>query len=41
VRRLTSWACRKARGITRDLKWGVPVPDGVEGLNYEEYKNKV
>jgi len=28
------------RAITRDLKWGVPIPD-VEGLSSEEYKNKV
>lgn len=28
------------RPITRDLRWGVPIPE-VEGLNYEEYKKKV
>ena len=28
------------RAITRDLRWGVPVPE-VEGLDAEEYKNKV
>ncbi|KAL1848586.1 hypothetical protein Plec18167_002210 [Paecilomyces lecythidis] len=31
----------KPRGITRDLRWGVPIPTGVEGLDEEEYKNKV
>ncbi|KAK7421284.1 hypothetical protein QQZ08_010000 [Neonectria magnoliae] len=29
------------RGITRDLKWGVPIPKGLEGLDDEEYANKV
>jgi methionyl-tRNA synthetase len=29
------------RGITRDLKWGVPIPKGLEGLSDEEYANKV
>ncbi|KAF7544482.1 hypothetical protein G7Z17_g9900 [Cylindrodendrum hubeiense] len=29
------------RGISRDLKWGVPIPKGLEGLNDEEYANKV
>ncbi|KAH8729521.1 tRNA synthetases class I (M)-domain-containing protein [Ilyonectria robusta] len=29
------------RGITRDLKWGVPIPTGLEGLSDEEYANKV
>jgi methionyl-tRNA synthetase len=28
------------RAITRDLRWGVPIPD-IEGLSNEEYKNKV
>lgn len=28
------------RAITRDLKWGVPIPK-VEGLSEEEYRNKV
>lgn len=28
------------RAITRDLRWGVPIP-AVEGLNVEEYLNKV
>jgi methionyl-tRNA synthetase len=28
------------RAITRDLRWGVPIPR-LEGLSYEEYKNKV
>lgn len=31
----------KPRSITRDLKWGVPVPQGLEGLSDEEFKNKV
>lgn len=31
----------KPRGITRDLKWGVPIPKGLPGLNDEEYANKV
>ena len=31
----------KPRGISRDLKWGVPIPKGLPGLNDEEYKNKV
>lgn len=30
----------KPRSITRDLKWGVPVPN-VEGLSEEDFKNKV
>ncbi|KAI5464653.1 tRNA synthetases class I (M)-domain-containing protein [Mariannaea sp. PMI_226] len=29
------------RGISRDLKWGVPIPKGLEGLSDEEYANKV
>lgn len=28
------------RAISRDLKWGVPIPE-VEGLNHEEYREKV
>ncbi|KAI8622879.1 tRNA synthetases class I (M)-domain-containing protein [Xylariaceae sp. FL1651] len=38
-----SWIDRglQARGITRDLKWGVPIPKGLKGLSDEEYKNKV
>lgn len=31
----------KPRAITRDLKWGVPIPTGLNGLNDEDYKNKV
>ncbi|PGH23152.1 methionine-tRNA ligase [Polytolypa hystricis UAMH7299] len=31
----------KPRAITRDLKWGVPIPKGIKGLDDEEYKNKV
>ncbi|AEO57876.1 hypothetical protein MYCTH_2304594 [Thermothelomyces thermophilus ATCC 42464] len=31
----------KPRGITRDLKWGVPIPDGLEGLSDEDYAKKV
>ncbi|KAF7543321.1 hypothetical protein G7046_g10025 [Stylonectria norvegica] len=29
------------RGITRDLKWGVPIPRDLEGLSNEEYAQKV
>lgn len=29
------------RGISRDLKWGVPIPKGLEGLSDEEYAQKV
>ncbi|KAI1814929.1 methionyl-tRNA synthetase [Poronia punctata] len=38
-----SWIDRglQARGITRDLKWGVPIPTGLVGLSDEEYRNKV
>ncbi|KAI0909958.1 tRNA synthetases class I (M)-domain-containing protein [Ustulina deusta] len=38
-----SWISRglQARGITRDLKWGVPIPKGCEGLSEEEYRDKV
>ncbi|KAI0391444.1 tRNA synthetases class I (M)-domain-containing protein [Xylariaceae sp. FL0594] len=38
-----SWIDRglQARGITRDLKWGVPIPTGLPGLNDEDYRNKV
>jgi hypothetical protein len=31
----------KPRGITRDLKWGVPIPKGLKGLHDEDYANKV
>ncbi|EGS20831.1 methionyl-tRNA synthetase-like protein [Thermochaetoides thermophila DSM 1495] len=31
----------KPRGITRDLKWGVPIPTGLPGLNDEDYAKKV
>ncbi|KAL2181494.1 tRNA synthetases class I (M)-domain-containing protein [Thermothelomyces heterothallicus CBS 202.75] len=31
----------KPRGITRDLKWGVPIPAGLEGLSDEDYAKKV
>ncbi|KAL7629643.1 hypothetical protein AAE478_001165 [Parahypoxylon ruwenzoriense] len=31
----------KPRSITRDLRWGVPVPKGLPGLSAEEYDNKV
>jgi len=31
----------KPRGITRDLKWGVPIPTGLEGLSDEDYAKKV
>jgi methionyl-tRNA synthetase len=31
----------KPRGITRDLRWGVPIPKGLEGLSDEEYQKKV
>ncbi|GAB1320341.1 hypothetical protein MFIFM68171_10551 [Madurella fahalii] len=31
----------KPRGITRDLKWGVPIPTGLDGLSDEDYANKV
>ncbi|KAF2963783.1 hypothetical protein GQX73_g9803 [Xylaria multiplex] len=38
-----SWISRglQARGITRDLKWGVPIPKGCPGLSEEEYRDKV
>ena len=29
------------RGITRDLRWGVPIPKGLEGLDDAAYENKV
>ncbi|KAI8947374.1 methionyl-tRNA synthetase-like protein [Xylaria longipes] len=29
------------RSITRDLKWGVPIPNGLKGLSDEVYANKV
>ncbi|KAK7752644.1 hypothetical protein SLS62_005413 [Diatrype stigma] len=31
----------QARGITRDLKWGVPIPKGLDGLDDAEYAAKV
>jgi methionyl-tRNA synthetase len=31
----------KPRSITRDLKWGVPIPKGLPGLSDEEYAKKV
>ncbi|AEO69094.1 edb41e73-3086-4df8-b2a1-34a6f1221f26 [Thermothielavioides terrestris] len=31
----------KPRGITRDLKWGVPIPTGLDGLSDEDYAQKV
>jgi methionyl-tRNA synthetase len=31
----------KPRGITRDLKWGVPIPTGLNGLSDEDYAKKV
>ncbi|KAK4460325.1 putative methionyl-tRNA synthetase, cytoplasmic [Cladorrhinum samala] len=31
----------KPRGITRDLKWGVKIPEGLEGLSDEAYAQKV
>ncbi|KAI0182977.1 tRNA synthetases class I (M)-domain-containing protein [Xylaria flabelliformis] len=31
----------EARSITRDLKWGVPIPKGLEGLSDELYNDKV
>ncbi|KKA28859.1 hypothetical protein TD95_000294 [Thielaviopsis punctulata] len=31
----------KPRAITRDLKWGVPIPTNLEGLSEEEYLSKV
>lgn len=38
-----SWIDRglKARAITRDLKWGVPIPKDIPGLDAEDYENKV
>ncbi|OKL58447.1 putative methionine--tRNA ligase, cytoplasmic [Talaromyces atroroseus] len=38
-----SWIDRglKPRAITRDIKWGVPIPTGIKGLDEEAYKNKV
>ncbi|WZH49000.1 tRNA synthetases class I M-domain-containing protein [Fusarium acuminatum] len=29
------------RGITRDLRWGVPIPKDLDGLSNEEYAEKV
>ncbi|KAL1993287.1 hypothetical protein VTN49DRAFT_3236 [Thermomyces lanuginosus] len=31
----------KPRAITRDLRWGVPIPPDVPGLNAEDYAKKV
>ncbi|KAK3899506.1 tRNA synthetases class I (M)-domain-containing protein [Staphylotrichum tortipilum] len=31
----------KPRGITRDLKWGVPIPAHLDGLSDEDYAKKV
>lgn len=31
----------KPRGITRDLKWGVPIPTGLDGLSEEDFAKKV
>ncbi|KAG7290746.1 hypothetical protein NEMBOFW57_000749 [Staphylotrichum longicolle] len=31
----------KPRGITRDLKWGVPIPTNLKGLSDEDYAKKV
>ncbi|KAK3295760.1 tRNA synthetases class I (M)-domain-containing protein [Chaetomium fimeti] len=31
----------KPRGISRDLKWGVPIPTGLDGLSDEDYAKKV
>ncbi|KLU88622.1 methionyl-tRNA synthetase [Magnaporthiopsis poae ATCC 64411] len=31
----------KPRGISRDLRWGVPIPKGLDGLSDEEYARKV
>ncbi|KAK4106314.1 methionyl-tRNA synthetase [Parathielavia hyrcaniae] len=31
----------KPRGITRDLKWGVPIPTGLDGLSDKDYAKKV
>ncbi|KAI0406358.1 methionyl-tRNA synthetase [Xylaria palmicola] len=38
-----SWLTKglECRSITRDLKWGVPIPKGLKGLSDEEYENKV
>ncbi|KAJ8129972.1 hypothetical protein O1611_g3659 [Lasiodiplodia mahajangana] len=38
-----SWLAKglEKRSITRDLKWGVPIPKGLKGLSDEEYENKV
>jgi methionyl-tRNA synthetase len=31
----------KPRAITRDLRWGVPIPKGIQGLSDEDYAKKV
>ncbi|KAJ9148351.1 Methionyl-tRNA synthetase [Pleurostoma richardsiae] len=31
----------KPRGISRDLRWGTPIPKGLPGLSDEEYEDKV
>jgi len=31
----------KPRGITRDLKWGVPIPTNLDGLSDEDFAQKV
>ncbi|KAI1125938.1 tRNA synthetases class I (M)-domain-containing protein [Nemania abortiva] len=38
-----SWLAKglERRSITRDLKWGVPIPKGLKGLSDEAYENKV
>ncbi|KAI1168669.1 methionyl-tRNA synthetase-like protein [Nemania serpens] len=38
-----SWLSKglESRSITRDLKWGVPIPKGLKGLSDEAYENKV
>ena len=40
---VNSWIQKglKARGITRDLRWGTPIPTGLDGLSDEEYAKKV
>ncbi|KAI0877529.1 methionyl-tRNA synthetase-like protein [Hypoxylon argillaceum] len=38
-----SWLAKglESRSITRDLRWGVPIPKGLKGLSDEAYENKV
>jgi methionyl-tRNA synthetase len=31
----------KPRAITRDLRWGVPIPQDIQGISDEEYRSKV